>query len=398
MPYRRGMTGPPGASQQETPPSHALAQQLVWRDVGFLIGLLSTLVEREAAGDEGATWLVLTYLDWASLTTYEIRDLHRKGIAIPGADSPMQYEREVADSRHSTKLLDDTKKTIEDQLHLFRDYSAAHRDQLIGMTRAPGLIRAIPWLGRLQADTGVVLCGEEVLATTVSLRHHLGLEMNSDPGKVHGRGEELGAFLGGALGEEGANWAARTIAANMAFPPAHAKDALYTEFFQSTFMGVPVPESMVLSTISCRLRAALLMGAVARQASAATALLSFKFRFAVTWQVASTLRTILDNETTFELAPKFVQELRDVQDEESVAAMAGQGLRRLRNVLVHYALHDRDTSLIDWTDPLLGLPQAFCAGKTWVDIDALIESAGRMLIQMLDDWRGPVGHLLREPD
>lgn len=376
--------------------SEAVTRTLVSRDVGFLMGLLRSLLQRQAKGDTGATWLLLTYLDWASLVGYEVRGLPHKGIAIPGAEGGLRYEQQLAESRHSTKLLDDTKHSVEDQLRALRSYPQTHREQLIDMTRAPTQIRRIPWLGRLQEDTAVVLCDGEVIATTPSMRYHLGLEMNSDGAVLFERGEELGAFLGAVSDEEAERWAEQTLAAALPIPIAHSMDTRYAEFFGETFTGVPIPESIALSTIACRLRAALVVGEAAQHAGEFAKLASFKFRFAVTWQVASTLRTILDNRTTFDLNQHLVEDLRRIQEIEGVAAMAGEGFRRLRNVLVHYYLHDHYDSMIDWDDPLLGLTRALCA-KTLPEVEAVTDEAAVAMIQMLDSWRGAIDHLLREP-
>ena len=71
--------------------------------------------------------LTLTYLHYLSLVACEIRQYSQHHDPVPGADASLRFELSLSESRHSTKLFDDTAKTVEDLLDEFAVYAADHR-------------------------------------------------------------------------------------------------------------------------------------------------------------------------------------------------------------------------------------------------------------------------------
>ena len=279
----------------------------------------------------------------------------------------------------------------------FIEYAASHREWYIDATIAPELIRSSKFLQNIVNDTSVHLYDGQILCTSHSIRYHAGIDMRVDDLEIRDRARELAAYLSGLCRDQADGWAAdETFVDQWEISSSRPMDTKFESFYESTFTGLALPESMALTMLSCQVNTAMLLGRLSRHVSAGS-VLAFKFRYASVWQVLKTLRTISANDSPFGFAPGQCNELIDLLDTDGPRYMAGRGCRSLRNTIVHYGTRYLAPSDIQWDDPLLGLPQKFCDGQSWSELDSLIDRCAEQVQTFLDHWRGPFTHLLNEP-
>jgi hypothetical protein len=358
--------------------------------------MLLSITRREQSG-EAISWLTLAYLYYLSLVAYEIRKYSGPDNLIPGAGAVLRFEPSLSESRHSTKLFDDNAKTVQDLLDEFISYATNHREWYIDATAAPALIRSSTFLQNLVDDTSIHLYDGQILSTSQSIRYHAGLDMHVSGQEIRDRAEELARYLASLCRDQAAEWMHdKTFADHWDLSLSTPMDTRFESFYESTFTGLALPESMALTMLGCQVNTALLLGRLA-QHTPMTGDLAFKFRYASVWQVLTTLRTISANHSPFGFAPGQRHELGDMLDTDGPRYLAEQGPRSLRNTIVHYGARGVAPSDILWDDPLLGLPQKFCDGQHWSEVDSLVDRCARQIQTLLDHWRGPFIHLLNKP-
>jgi hypothetical protein len=373
-----------------------VSHYLIFRDLRFAHTMLLSIVRREGTG-ESMSWLTLTYLHYLSLVAYEVRKYSQRNDPIPGADTPLRFEPSLSESRHSTKLFDDTAKSVEDLLSEFFGYAEGHREWFIGSTTAPSLVRSSEFLQKLVNDTSVHLYDGRIVSTSHSIRYHAGLDMHLSGEEVSARAQELAYYLTLLTGAQGDAWAKdETFADSWDLSLSTPMDTKFASFYGSTFADFALSESMALTMLSCQVNTAILLGHLSRHIAIARCL-AFKFRFASIWQVLATLRKISVTDSPFGFAPSQRGELTSMLSTAGPMYLFGQGARKLRNTMVHYGARDLALSDLIWNDPFLGLPQKFCDGQGWSDLDILIEQCAKSIQQLLDAWRGPFAQLLNEP-
>ncbi len=373
-----------------------VSRYLIFRDLRFAFTMLLSVARREQSG-ESMSWLALTYLHYLSLVAYEIRKYSGTSNLVPGADAVLRFEPSLSESRHSTKLFNDNAKTVQDLLNEFISYAANHREWFIDATAAPGLIRSSSFLQNLVDDTSIHLYDGRILSTSHSIRYHSGLDMNVDDQEIRDRAQELAAYLSSLCRDQAGEWMQdETFVHHWNLSRSTPMDTKFKSFYESTFSGLALPESMALTMLGCQVNAALLLGRLASHTSMVSDL-AFKFRYESVWQVLTTLRTISAKDSPFGFAPGQRHELSDMLDTDGPRYLAGQGPRSLRNTVVHYGARGLEPSDILWDDPLLGLPQKFCDGQNWSELDSLVERCARQIQALLDHWRGPFTHLLNKP-
>jgi hypothetical protein len=373
-----------------------VSHHLIFQDLRFALTMILSIIRREQSGDS-MSWPTMTYLHYLSLIAYEIRHYSRHHDPIPGADAALRFEPSLSESRHSTKLFDDTAKTVAELLNEFANYGMKHRKWFISATKHPTLIRSSEFLQRLVDDTSVHLYDGQIISTSHSVRYHAGLDMDLDGQEISDRSQELASYLASLSGDKVDEWMQdETFLGHWQVDLSIAMDTRFESFYGSTFADLPLPESMALTMLGCQVSTAALLGRLARP-TPITRSLAFKFRYASVWQVLATLRKISAMGSSFSLTPAQRGELTDLFDTDGPRYLAGRGPKLLRNTIVHYGARGLEPSDVLWDDPLLGLPQKFCDGQNWTELDALLEQCSGQITDLLNHWRGPFSHLLRRP-
>ena len=345
--------------------------------------------------DDTTSWLALSHLHHLSLVAYEVRNFLKR---VPGSaptTEPWAHDLALAASRHSTKLFNDTKKTQLELLAEFVNGAAQDRTWYLENNRTPWLFRTLSVLGVLVNDTSVVLYDEQILCTSHSISFHAGLDPRAKQTETVERARELAAYLSGLAAAANEDWDDdyfRGWCSDLVAP----KDARYEKLYAAMFPSVPLAEAMALAILRCDLVALKSMREIV-PVSDPLAPATFKFRFAGVWQIIETLRAVAAPGGDLTLSDAMRHELERLLSGERLEPMRTKGARALRNVLVHYGLGSIDPEVLNWGDPVLGLPELLLDGTSWLAADQMLDEQIAAMLAMFSAWTGPIGDALEEP-
>jgi hypothetical protein len=121
------------------------------------------------------------------------------GIPEFAAQLSDQYAAITARSRHATKILDDTKKTLPDVLAEFRDELATHRNAFTG--------KAKWWVRWAEKDLGLYFLGDSLIGATVPASYRLGIDPSEQAVNKTGQAlAEVSREWGGAVAVMCGRW------------------------------------------------------------------------------------------------------------------------------------------------------------------------------------------------
>lgn len=373
--------------------SEDASRRLIESDLRFSSALLNgTAPGREDA--ESVKWLLLSHLHHLSLVAYEVRKFSHR--ADDSTLDPWAHELALAASRHSTKLFNDTHKSHLELLADFADGAARDRSWFLQTNRAPRLVSILVRLGFPINDTSVLLYEGRVLCTSQSINFHAGLHPGTDAAETRERASELASYLGGLCGVAAEDWDDDDYFRYWRSNYAVAWDARYEKLYRAMFPAVPLAEGIALSALRAELFVLQLMRELV-PVSAPLAPATFKFRFTGAWQIVETLQAITKPGTPFNLTVQMRDDLNVLLGSENLALLISKGARSLRNVLVHYGLGSLDPASLNWSDPLLGLPELFLEGRDWQTTDQIVEQQIVLLSDLFESWTESFEQALDEP-
>lgn len=347
-------------------------------------------------GEEATSCLLLSHLHYLALVAYEIRNYLGRETASSRRGEKWSYDLALAESRHSTKLFNDTQKTQLELLAEFSSGAVRDRNWYLQNNRAPWLFRAISKLGVLVNDTFVMFYGEKIVCTSQSINFHAGLGPNAKQEETTERARELAAYISEVSSLAGVDhfdddyprrWDSRQLL---------LRDAKYAKLYPAMFPGVPLAEAIALSILQTDLVSLQLMREFVHT-SDPLAPTAFKFRFAGVWQVMETLRAIGAKESDLGLSAAIRRDIQALLRDKQTDLMRSKGARLLRNVLVHYGLGSIDPSDLNWDDPVLGLPELLLDGMNWLALDQMLDEQVTALLDMFATWASPFAQTLEVP-
>jgi len=282
-----------------------------------------------------------------------------------------EHAETIARARHASKLLDDSKKELADLVGEMDAYRAMHRANYSG--------NAV-WFARwLEPDLGMYMLNGRVLGATIPLQFRFGLPATipvPETGQIMYRAAlELGGTLvalSAAAGEP--PWAEATID----FEPVAKIRSIDRRL--SRYVAGRYDDAM---TIGMKLLLLMLEGEIAT-AGAVLPLASethpdavFRARLIAMTHAIRGLSLIAASGESAD---------RVLGDSEQARLLLSPGLRKVRNVSMHYGIRDSEVD-IDPTRPMFGLVEHFCTGFTFQEVDEILEQAIDRATNLLVSWR-----------
>ncbi len=285
-----------------------------------------------------------------------------------------EHAETIARARHASKLLDDNKKDLDDLIGEMDAYRATHRVAYSG--------NAV-WFARwLEPDLGMYILDGRVLGATIPLQYRFGLPATISVPEMGQIMYRTAAELGGTLVVMSAAagdppWAEATIDYQ---PMAEIRSV---DRRLSRYVVGRYDDAM---TIGMKLLLLMLEGEIAT-ARAVLPLAAdthpdavFRARLIAMTHVIRGLELIAARWTSGGSAA------RAFGDSEQAQLLLGPGMRKVRNLSMHYGIRDGDVD-IDPTRPMFGLVEHFCAGFSFKDIDEVLGQAIDRAADLLVSWR-----------
>jgi hypothetical protein len=265
------------------------SRHLIQSDLRFSLAILNGVAANQGREDM-APWLVLSHLQHLSLVAYEVRNCSERVSRSAASAEPWEHDLDLAASRHSTKLFNDTKKTQPELLAEFVNTAVRDRTWYLENNRAPWLFRAFSALGVLVNDTSVVLYDDRILCTSHSIAFHARLHPRAKRAETVARARELAAYLSGLCEAGGEDWSDDDYFRGWSPHLVAPKDARYQNLYSAMFPTVPLAEAIALGIIQSDLVGLKLIRELV-PLSDPLAPATLKFRFTGVWQIIETLES-----------------------------------------------------------------------------------------------------------
>lgn len=320
-----------------------------------------------------------------------IHEARRKPQNIdPSVFAGMSAEAELicANSRHSLKLFEDTKRKIDGLLdHFLKEIWAKHSRRFLGNTWFPPA-------RLIEVDLGVYRYGGRVVSTTHSAAFHLGIEaehlFGNDGGPYIRRiMSEFGQCFG-ALGADLRSPGARTFVASLSGAELESSDVRAHRYYGRVFNKRSTPGmNGLLSDFHAR------MNFVDSIVAAGSDVLDleytvFKMRYIALYQVLSSLNVLKRDSFHYSRLSSDSREYveRIVGSPEAEVLLARQ-VRGFRNTLMHYnLLGDVDIDKIDLDAPLFGLVSNYFPDYDYRSLSEIVDRALKTTSVELNAWAG----------
>ncbi|MFT4165681.1 MAG: hypothetical protein QM650_10620 [Microlunatus sp.] len=244
---------------------------------------------------------------------------------------PADAERQLAKSRHTVKLFEDTKRYIEGQVAHMRDtLIPAHRDAFLNKTWLP----IARWL---ESDLGIWALDRQLFTTTHTVFFSMGA-----PDELMKDLPRLGIYarqMGWVYGREFRQLAGTTQPSCNAWLLAdkrldRARDRRSEKVYAACFNG------STTSDLNAMLTAHLALVRTARDGFGCShpsgeCYTRFKIRYLALFQVYDSLSR-LERDPNYALTPISAHRLRSIANSNAPRLTSGRPARSLRNTLVHY--------------------------------------------------------------
>jgi hypothetical protein len=289
-----------------------------------------------------------------------------------------QYAAITARSRHTTKILDDTKKTLPGVLAEFRDELVRHQKTFMG--------KAKWWVRWAETDLGLYFLGDSLVGATVPASYRLGI----DPS------EQAVNKTGQALAEVSAEWGS-TIAVMCGATFVDHEPQATIDFSGLTIRTRVCRADRYLAgrfenVLSLELKLLLLL--IEGDLNTSRLVLPLTAHghqgavFRAQTVTAHHCLTALGRIAGFypNLVSPAITQLRVILDSDPAKRVASAEGLRIRNRCVHYEMNDPKL-LPDLTMPMCGLVEALLPGQTWTSFASDVRDVTEMVAELLARWR-----------
>jgi hypothetical protein len=289
-----------------------------------------------------------------------------------------QYAAITARSRHTTKVLDDTKKTLPDVLAEFRDELVSHQNAFTG--------RAKWWVRWAETDLGLYLLGDSLIGATVPASYRLGIDPSA-PGA-----NKTGQALANVSEEWGGAVAAMCVTTFVIDEPEgsidfsglaiRTRDCRADRYLASRFEAMFSLElKLLLLLIEGDLNSSrLVLSFTAHGHQGAV----FRAKMITAYHCLTSLRRIAD--LYQDLVSPAMNQLREMLDSDPVKrVISAEGLK-IRNRCVHYEMNDPRLQP-NLTMPMCGLVEALLPGYTWASFASDVDEVTVRVAEILARWR-----------
>jgi len=304
----------------------------------------------------------------------------------------LQYSSTIEQSRHRTKLFDDTHLGMDGVAEYFsEDLMAAHRTKFIES------VRYIPLASLWKSDLGLTGYRNRQIATTFVIHFNLGTSPDmitrDNPAEPQGMGVDMGGYLA-ALAPAFENqfpdldWTPGSFLARINADQLTQGDVRSSKYFGSLFGGkLPVGILAALDAFRCALNTiAVLISADMSMDSAPTI---FKFRFITLYHVLTGLQQLRSVHSQV-LDAEADRKLTELENHPTTLLLRSDNARWFRNTLIHYGLSSQcPTTALNPGGPLSGLADFYFPTRGFKPLATQIQEHVDLVAELLDDWATP---------
>ncbi|MEU9286769.1 hypothetical protein AB0D57_19135 [Streptomyces sp. NPDC048275] len=323
---------------------------------------------------------------YVALFIYEARRKPQHIDPSAFANLSVEAERICANSRHSLKLFEDTKRKIDGLLdHFLKEIWAKHSRYFLGNTWFPPA-------RLIETDLGIYGYGGRVVSTTHSAAFHLGIEAE------HLFGNDGGAYIRrimsefgqcfGALGADLRSPGTRTFVASLSGAELNSSDVRAHRYYGRVFNRRATPGmNGLLSDFRTR------MNFVDSIVVAGSDVLDleytvFKMRYIALYQVLSSLNVLKRDVFHYSrLSPDSMAHVERIVGTPEAEVLLARQVRGFRNTLMHYnLLGDVDTDKVDLSAPLFGLVSNYFPDHDYRSLSEIVDRAIKKTSVELNVW------------
>ncbi|MFY1577382.1 hypothetical protein ACN26Z_21030 [Verrucosispora sp. WMMD703] len=300
------------------------------------------------------------------------------GIPEFAAELSDKYAAITARSRHTTKILDDNKKTLTDVLAEFRDALAMHRDAFTGKARW--------WVRWAETDLGLYFLGDSLIGATVPASYRLGINPSEqDLNKIGQALAEVSSEWGGAVAvmcgatfvidepEATIDFSSLTIRTRNCRPHRYLAGRFETIF--------PLELKMLLLLIEADLNTSRLVLPLAAHGHQGAV---FRAQTITAYHCLTALRRIAGLYP--DLVSPAITQLQAILDGDPAKRIVSTAGLKIRNRCVHYEMNDPRFQP-DLTMPMCGLVEALLPGHTWESFASDVGQVTAVVAEFLARWR-----------
>jgi hypothetical protein len=320
--------------------------------------------------------------NYLSLFIYESSRHLRARYPDLADELPVPSEEELARSRHSTKLFDDTKKGIEGVVDYFEnEIATAHTGAFLGNTK----FRFLRWL---ETDLGLYTYDRKVVGTTHGATFGTGVDPNTlvssgGPRYVGAIATDYGRFFSAFWDrsyELGPSFVDKLDVKKM-----RSMDVRASRYYARHFNGAATPGiNALLAVFQASLNFLSSMLPFDDLPESRQTIL--KMQFITLYHVTSSLK-ILREQQAGDLNPQSVSFMSEALDDHGLDFIAGDASRKFRNTLIHYGLHS-GFALEDFVAgvPFYGLIEKYFRGWEYERLKGEVGTQIDRLSLIFDKW------------
>jgi hypothetical protein len=280
--------------------------------------------------------------------------------------------------RHTTKLLDDTKKTFDVVVDEFTGIVLEHRSQLMG-----NAVRIARWL---ETDLGLYMSDRRPVGATVPIAYRLGVQMTAD-GTIAGDdlrvvSEEWGGTLA-VLNAAALDRTGQVATLDLGqVPKISGRDRRSDRYLRGRFESeFPVGLKMLLVAVEGDINT---LNTIVPHTSDGHEESVFRLRMVTLFHALSTLRHIQLRYT--DLRSTGMRELSQLLDDDAARWLLSKPGKAVRNRCMHYPILGNGFDL-DPERPMFGIVEAVGSGRPMTDIAEDGSAILPRLSQFLHHWR-----------
>jgi hypothetical protein len=359
----------------------AVARKMVSEDARWIV---DALVAARQSSQEAAGVVALLLIGHSSRIVYEGSLAIRSAdpdLGVPSLASELKdvHADVITRSRHATKLLDDTKKSLDDLQSEMGGYYARHRQEFTG--------NSAKWARFMERDLGLYSAAGRLLGATIPLQFRMGLLADS---KV----ADLGQQLYEISQEHGSVQVLLSQAAGDSSPVTYDadygplgriedSDVLTDRYLSSRYdTALPLEAKLLLLMIEGELNVSsvLLPFTEARHPDAV-----FRARTISLIHALSGIQQVLERFNGSSQSPS-TQAIRAYLSEPRVQRLLGPGgPRNIRNRCMHYEIKDKSLAL-DTSKPMNGIVEAVYPNMSFGAFNKEVTNTTTELSEALRNW------------
>lgn len=300
------------------------------------------------------------------------------GIPELAAQLSDQYAAITARSRHKTKILDDTKKTLPDVLAEFRDELVTHRHAFTG--------KAKWWVRWAETDLGLYFLGDSLVGATVPASYRLGIDPREPAVNMTGQPLfEISREWGAAVAVMcGATFVIDQPEGSIDFSglAIRTSDCRAERYLAGRFETVfPWELKLLLLLIEGDLNGSRLVLPLTAHGHQGAV---FRAQMITAYHCLTSLRRIADFYP--DLVSPAMMRLRKILDNDPVKRIVSAEGLKVRNRCVHYEMNDPRLQP-DLTMPMCGLVEILVPGHSWASLASDVGEATGEVSELLARWR-----------